>query len=216
MPFLLFLVAFYSHRINKPQWFTRKLIHTFGLFIVGLYGSFLNNFSEVLTVLLIFLIILAIFSIIPQIRMFQELIRMGTRKGERQIESLINTTLTAVSILTLMAISFTDNRHFFFAGVLSVAIGDGLGEFIGKPYGMHKYRIFANKSYEGSIGVFFGTLIGCIIAFLSFDLTIFSSDVITLFIIASLVATLIEAFSVSFIDNITMPWAVAGILWYFL
>ncbi len=141
---------------------------------------------------------------------------MGTREGERQIESLINTTLTAISMLSLMAISFTDNRHFFFAGVLSVSIGDGLGEFIGKPYGKHKFKIFANKSYEGSLGVFVGTFIGCIIAYVSFDMTFFVQNVIFFFFIASLIATLIEAVSVSFIDNISMPWAVAGILWYFL
>ncbi|MHA2031496.1 MAG: diacylglycerol/polyprenol kinase family protein [Candidatus Kariarchaeaceae archaeon] len=215
IPFLLFGLAYYSHYKNRPAWFTRKLIHTFGLLIVGVYGSFINTLEEVIYVIVVFLVILIAFSIIPQIQLFQNLIKMGTRKGERQLVSIVNSTLTSISILSLMIFFFFGDRHLFFAGVLAVSFGDGLGEFVGKPYGNHKYTIVSVKSIEGSVGVLFGTFMGCILAYVSFSIDIFSTQVIFAFFLASLIATIIEALSKSFIDNVTMPWAVAGILWYF-
>ena len=69
---------------------------------------------------------------------------MGTRKGQRQSESIVNSTFTSISALTLLFVSFYfGSRHYFLAGILSVAVGDGLGEFIGKPYGKHKYKILS-------------------------------------------------------------------------
>jgi dolichol kinase len=215
IPYILFGLAYYSHYLNKPAWFTRKLIHTFGLLIVGVYGSFLNTLEELIYVIFAFLLVLIILSLIPHIQLFQNLIRMGTRDGERQLVSIVNTTLTSISILSLMVLLFFGERYLFFAGVLAVSLGDGLGEFVGKPYGRHKYNIVSEKSIEGSGGVFFGTFIGCIIAYTSFSIDIFSFQVVLGMLIASTVATAIEAVSKSFLDNITMPWAVAGILWYF-
>lgn len=212
-PYLLFGSAYVANYYNKPSWFIRKLIHTFGLILVGIYGSFLNTIEEVLYVLTIFLIILAILSLIPQIQLFQSLIRMGTREGQRQSESIINSALTSISILTLMVVAFFGSRHYFLAGVLSVALGDGLGEFIGKPYGKHKYKLLAEKSVEGSFGVFIGTLIGCIFAFISFNIDFLIVEMFLIIILVSIVATTIEAFSISFLDNVLMPWAVAGLLW---
>ncbi|MFV2013908.1 MAG: hypothetical protein ACC656_00630 [Candidatus Heimdallarchaeota archaeon] len=213
IPYLLFGLAYLAYYYNKPKWFIRKLIHTFGLILVGIYGSFLNTLEEVLYVLTIFLIILVILSLIPQLQLFQSLIRMGTREGQSQIESVVNATLTSVSILALMIVAFFGSRHYFLAGVLSVALGDGLGEFIGKPYGKHKYKLITQKSVEGSFGVFIGTFIGSVIAFISFDINFLSVEILLIMLFVSIVATLIEAFSVSFIDNVIMPWAVAGLLW---
>lgn len=215
IPYILFGIAYYSSHKGKPAWFTRKLIHTFGLAIVGLYGSTLNNLQEVFYVFFVFLGILVILSLIPNLRLFQSLIEKGTRTGEKKSESIINTTLTSISMLTLLVVSF-DQRWLFFAGALAVAIGDGLGEFVGRPYGKHKYHIFSDKSIEGSLGVFFGTLVGILISFTYFDLDELSLIFFSAIILASLVATLIEAFSVSFVDNVLIPWGVAGVLFLLL
>jgi dolichol kinase len=97
-----------------------------------------------------------------------------------------------------------------------VAIGDGLGEFIGKPFGKRKYRITAPKSLEGSLGVFLGSFVGAILAFGVLGSESITGWILLVIILASLIAMIIEAVSISFLDNILMPWAVAGTLWFLI
>jgi phytol kinase len=96
--------------------------------------------------------------------------------------------------------------------MMSVALGDGLGEFIGKPYGKHKFKITANKSVEGSIAVFFGSFIGAILTLFLFNM--FTVQIFLWVILTSFVAMVIEAVSFSFLDNVLMPTSVAAILWF--
>jgi dolichol kinase len=214
-PYVLVIYAYWMRDHGKPFWAIRKFIHTLGLIIVGVYASYLETLAEILIVLFMFITILLVFTLIPRVNLFFTLIEMGTRKGEKEIESIINTSLTSTGMIVLLLVFF-DVRWIFLAGVLSVGLGDGLGEFIGKPYGKHKFNITAPKSIEGSIGVFAGTLIGALFAFLSLNSTSISDYELFILIIASLTAMIIEAVSISFMDNILMPWAVGGILWLFI
>ncbi len=179
--------------------------------MVGLFGSMLTTTEEI-TIIIIFLFITSlILSIHPKIRLVQNLIRMGTRQDQTELESFVNAFFTIVVAFTLLYVTF-DRRWIFMAAMMSVALGDGLGEFIGKPYGKHKYKITANKSVEGSIGVFFGSFIGAILTLFLFD--VFTLQIFLLVILTSFVAMVIEAVSFSFFDNILMPTAVAAILWF--
>lgn len=212
IPYLLFISAYYLRYKNKEPWIIRKFIHTSGLTIGAMYGAVITTVEELIIYLGIFLVSVLIFSVIPQIQLIQNLIYMGTRVGERELVSLINTTLTVLAAIILLLV-VGEEKWIFFAGVMSVALGDGLGEFIGKPLGKHQYNIFSKKSIEGSIGVFVGSYLGGLLALLVFQF--FSWWIVFLLIISSAVATIIEAFSVSFVDNVLMPYGVAGILWYF-
>ncbi len=214
-PYILVIYAYWMRDHGKPFWSIRKFIHTLGLIIVAVYASYLETLTEILIVLFMFLTVLLILTLIPSIKLFFTLIEMGTRQGEKESESIINTSLTSTGMIFLLLVFF-DIRWIFMAGVLSVALGDGFGEFIGKPYGKHKYVITSPKSVEGSIGVFMGTLIGALIAFLSLYSTTINEYELFILIIASLAAMIIEAVSISFMDNILMPWTVAGILRIFI
>jgi len=213
IPYVLVIYAYWMRAHGKPSWSIRKFIHTLGLIIVGVYASYLETLSEILIVLFMFLTILLVFTLIPRVNLFFTLIEMGTRQGEKEVDSIINTTLTSTGMIILLLVFF-DVRWIFLAGALSVGLGDGLGEFIGKPYGKHKFNIISPKSVEGSIGVFAGTFIGVLFAFLSLNSTSLNDYELLILIIASLTAMIIEALSISFMDNILMPWAVAGILWF--
>ncbi len=214
-PYSLIYIAYWMRNSGKPAWSIRKFIHTLGLTILGVYGSFLDTIEEIFIVLLLFSITLLIFTLIPQIRLFFSLIEMGTREGEKEIESMINTSLTFLSMLVLLLVMI-DSKWIFLAGVLSVAFGDGLGEFIGKPYGKHKYKVFAPKSLEGSFAVFIGTLSGIFLSHLFLNSDSLPLNYVAIFIVVSFIAMIIEAISISFLDNVSMPWIVSGILWYFI
>lgn len=194
-------------------WFIRKLIHTCGLTIMGIYGSLLTTLDDIILIVGIVLAILGILTIIPQIQILQKLISMGTREGQTEKESTINTVFTTISVFALLIV-FIDTRWLFLAGVLSVGWGDGLGEFIGRPFGKHKFKIISEKSVEGSFGVFLGTFLGIIFAILLLDPFEISMFVITISLVSAIAASIVEALSISFIDNVVMPFLVAGILWF--
>ena len=179
--------------------------------MVGLFGSTISTLNEIIIIISILLISAIALSIYPRIQLIQSLIQMGTRKGEKEKETFFNTVFTIVTSLTLLYVTF-EHRWIFMVAMMAVSLGDGFGEFIGKPYGKHKFKITANKSVEGSIAVFFGSFIGAVFALLLFDM--FTGRILLLVILTSFVAMAIEAISFSFIDNLFMPTSVAIILWF--
>ncbi|MDH5401517.1 MAG: hypothetical protein OEY49_03410 [Candidatus Heimdallarchaeota archaeon] len=213
LPYILFTFCFYLKKKEAPSWVIRKFLHVTGLTVAAVYGAFLDTIQEVIIFMSIFLLTILLLSVPKRIRLIQSLFIMGTRPGESVNVSIINTTLTTLSTVILLII-FQENKWIFMAGVLSVAFGDGLGEFIGKPFGKHKYKITGYKSIEGSFGVFIGSYLGGIIAFLSFNA--FIPSILFIIIITSIIAMLIEAISFSMFDNIFMPFGVAYALLFLI
>jgi len=183
-----------------------------GLFVAGAIGAFSPDLDELLVIIGILAVSIVLMSL-PPIYFLQQLTEMSARDGESQFLVLINGITTSGGVITLL-ILFFDYKWVYFAAVLCVAIGDGLGEFIGRPYGKHKYKIFSQKSLEGSFGVFFGSLVGGTGSILAFQ--VFSLHYFLIILLASLAVTLVEAFSVVFLDNLIMQFSYAGILWFFL
>lgn len=93
---------------------------------------------------------------------------------------------------------------------LSVGLGDGLAEPVGRMFGKHKYMARALctskqyvRSYEGSAVVFLFTLIGVILAHLSSseEAPLTTGQTVVLAALTPLCATLVEAFSPHTLDN---------------
>lgn len=55
---------------------------------------------------------------------------------------------------TVLAAVFFNLPYVVVAGILPMAYGDAVGAIVGERYGKRKYKIVAEKSVEGSIGVF--------------------------------------------------------------
>ena len=125
--------------------------------------------------------------------------------------------------LVLYALSFTVLTALFFAppgnrpilgyqaigaaAVFCLAFGDGIGGWIGRVWGKHKYRVpwAKTKSVEGSIGVFVVSLIGIFIASLIFP-PMFSPIAI---ICGALVSMIAEGIAPAHSDNVFVPFGVA-------
>lgn len=206
VPILIAFFTFYLNHINASSWFMRKYMHTAGLTIAAFYGGLIQDIDEIIIILISLIIILILLTIPKKIRLYYRFIDLGKRDEENQIEVFLNLTITtAVAVILLLL--FINSRQIFMAGIFSVAFGDALGEFIGRPYGKHKYKIFRPKSVEGSFGVFFGTFVGCVVAFTIFNL--FNFNLVLIFIIVSVISMIVEALSFKFIDNIILPFIVA-------
>eukprot|EP00823_Brevimastigomonas_motovehiculus_P005561 TRINITY_DN4135_c0_g1_i1.p1 TRINITY_DN4135_c0_g1~~TRINITY_DN4135_c0_g1_i1.p1 ORF type:complete len:263 (+),score=19.35 TRINITY_DN4135_c0_g1_i1:71-859(+) len=100
-------------------------------------------------------------------------------------------------------------------GISSMTFGDALAAIIGCSYGRHKYKIGCRyKSVEGSAAMLLFTIIPTFII-LNYANTLASSRIHALFYSAliSILATLLEAFSPSGLDNLTVPLGVSGLLY---
>lgn len=117
----------------------------------------------------------------------------------------------AVSIGLLIAWFWPRQQPQYAAlGILVMTWGDGLAAVIGQRFGQHHYKIWGmQKSWEGSLTM-------CVVSYLVSSLlllgvqgNIWQTWVVSLAV--ALVATVLEAFSVFGIDNLTVPLGSAAL-----
>ncbi len=95
-----------------------------------------------------------------------------------------------------------------FPGVLAMAVlgwGDGLAPIIGMKLGKMKYRVFCEKTVEGSLAFFAASVLAGM--FFIWLIVPSAFDLSTIFMIA-IVATILEGISPKEVDNIIIPAAV--------
>jgi len=112
--------------------------------------------------------------------------------------------------------------YFPLAAILLMIISDTLASVIGKRYGKHDIKIpwiKAIRTLEGSLAFFISGFILCFIAFTLLGVTnpitqahISLVDAILFSLITSILATLIELFSPSTWDDLTVPILTALIM----
>lgn len=118
---------------------------------------------------------------------------------------------------TLLAFFFASKPYVIAAGILPMAYGDSAASLIGEKYGKRRYSLVANKSFEGSTAMFFGSFLSLTTGLVFFSaLYSFSvSAAILAAIPVVIVATLVESISPKGFDNLTVPILGASTLWLF-
>jgi phytol kinase len=108
---------------------------------------------------------------------------------------------------TVLAIFFASRPYVIALGVLPMAYGDASASIFGEKYGRTRFRIFADKSLEGSTAMFVASFLSVSISLLFFS--IFYSFALPIFLLAALgavfVATVAEALTPLGFDNVTVP-----------
>jgi len=93
------------------------------------------------------------------------------------------------------------------AGIFPMAYGDSSAAIVGERFGSHRYRVFEEKSLEGSLGMLAGSLLSLIAGMLYFSLVYgfsFRAQVIPCLAVA-VVVTVAEAVSPRSLDNLSVP-----------
>jgi len=108
---------------------------------------------------------------------------------------------------TVLALVFASKPYVVAAGILPMAYGDAAASIVGERYGRRRYRLFANKSLEGSAAMFlvsfFSFTIGLVLFSALYSFSVFEKIFPTL--AATIVATLVEGFSPLGFDNLIVP-----------
>ncbi|MEM2080958.1 MAG: phosphatidate cytidylyltransferase [Candidatus Bathyarchaeia archaeon] len=108
---------------------------------------------------------------------------------------------------TILALFFSSKPYIVAAGVLPMAYGDASAALVGEKYGKRSYRIFAAKSLEGSVAMFFASFISLAVSLLFFSILYPFSivNVLQAALAVAFVAALAESLSPLGFDNITVP-----------
>lgn len=109
-------------------------------------------------------------------------------------------------------------EYYAMAGIMAMTWGDAFAAIIGKRFGKHSYRVPGGKKHRRTLE---GSLAGFVFTFAAVSITLAIMSPLTLpliligGLIAAIVATLLEAISPSGSDNLTVPIAVAIVVFWF-
>ena len=222
-----------------PTFVSRKVIHTFAgpVFLVCwlLFSSdaWSRYFAAVVPLIFVFLFLTIGLGIIKN----EEFVRTMSRSGDPR--ELLKGTLFYALVMVVCAIvfwyvPFTSTGAPQYAVFVPTTIfifgplagGDGFADMIGRKWGKHRFKVFAEKSVEGSLAMFiFGiiftyALLG--IYWIVLDWLWNITNVVSLaqfttltiiILVTSLVATIAEIISPKGFDNLVIP-IVIGITIY--
>ncbi len=108
---------------------------------------------------------------------------------------------------SILALFFGVHPYVVASGIFPMAYGDSAAALIGESIGRHKFRIFEEKSLEGSLGMFLGCFFSLIIGMRYFSSIYgfsFSSQIVPVLSV-SFATTIAEAASPRGTDNLTIP-----------
>ena len=108
---------------------------------------------------------------------------------------------------TFLALFFASKPYVIAAGILPMAYGDSAASMVGEKYGRRRYKLIADKSFEGSIAMFFASFFSFAASLIFFSSLYYFSFLERIFpaIIVAIVATFVESFSPKGFDNLTVP-----------
>jgi dolichol kinase len=121
-------------------------------------------------------------------------------------ETFIGLVLYGVAFAVLTAIAFRVGFFPAAAGLLALALGDGIGGAVGLAAGRHHYRapLGKQKSLEGSLAVALASGVGMAVAGLRFGVELGVGTIAGL----GAVASIVEAVAPRSTDNLLVPAAV--------
>ncbi len=206
---LFFLNMYLSEKI--PVWITRKIGHISLHFFLAFFPYFFVNLFDFIIFLALLIFMGFFLSFTTKFWFISKIIFCNTRNmnGETSREFALNAFLTSLGAIIIFLL-FHNQLYIYTASLLSLSLGDGFGELIGRPFGTIKFTILSEKSLIGTVAVFLGIFLSLIIAFVIN--TLFSFSIIYKLFIIALVGTTAELFNYKYLDNLFVPFSVAGSL----
>jgi phytol kinase len=200
---LVALLNFCVTKFGLPQDISRKITHIGAGSLIGflpLYSD--SDWSKYLNVT-IFVVWIAL---LVQKGFFanpdDEAVKTMTRTGDRR--ELLKGPLYFVIVGTICGIFFYKTLP----GIVAMATlgwGDGVAPIVGSRYGRWKYKIFSDKSIEGSLTM----LIFAFAASIFFVWLVIPSEFnLSHILLLAVLATVVEGCSPKEVDNILIPTAV--------
>ncbi|MBI3124314.1 MAG: phosphatidate cytidylyltransferase [Ignavibacteriales bacterium] len=198
------VVAIMDLAVKKgfPQDLSRKVVHVAAgswLIFWLVYDS--SHWTKYLNITAAFiwtiLLLLKGFTAKPD----DQAVKTMTRTGDRK--ELLRGPLYFTLVMNLLGTVFY-STPFALTAMGFLTWGDGLAPVVGTRYGKHSYKVFSNKTIEGSITFFVFGLTGAVLFNILFGQTIN----LKFMLLCAAVATIVEGISPKDFDNIFIPLSI--------
>lgn len=214
------LVPVYLKKNNLASKFiARKIVHLFSGLVVLIVPFFILPLYAVF-IALSMTVVVYFSSRDSSVKQLQELYESIGEEAEETVGRLQGPFHYSISITFLIAIFVLfapDQLYFPICGILIMIVSDTFASIIGKKYGKIKIAIAytgSQRTLEGSLTFFISAFLLCFSAFYFFGLLnpinqkILTFNLVIVYsLITALVGTLVELFSPSAWDDLTVPIA---------
>lgn len=182
---------------------SRKFLHA----MIGNLPLIMPHFTEAIYPFLVASPFIVVTFLATPYSPFQNLLdRLGSLGELTEVGHSTGPIMYAISY-TLLSYLYGTSPYIAAAGIFPMAYGDSSAALIGMRYGTTKFRVFEEKSLQGSLGMFLGSLVSLTLGMLYFSgiygFTL-GSQLIPI-ISVSFVTTIAEAISPRGLDNIFVP-----------
>jgi phytol kinase len=199
---ILFSGALKRADIISPT-FSRKFLHA----MIGNLPFIMPYFTDAIyPVLVAGTFIVVTFLATPYSPLQNFLDRLGNLGELTEVGHSTGPLMYAISY-TILAYFYGSTPYIVAAGIFPMAYGDSSAALIGTKYGSIKFKVFEEKSVQGSIGMFMGSLVSLTLGMAYFSgiygFTL-GSQLVPI-IAVSLFSTIVEAVCPRGLDNIFVP-----------
>ena len=182
---------------------SRKFLHA----MIGNLPLIMPHFTEAIYPFLVASPFIVVTFLATPYSPFQNLLdRLGSLGELTEVGHSTGPIMYAISY-TLLSYLYGTSPYIAAAGIFPMAYGDSSAALIGMRYGTTKFRVFEEKSLQGFLGMFLGSLVSLTLGMLYFSgiygFTL-GSQLIPI-ISVSFVTTIAEAISPRGLDNIFVP-----------
>ncbi len=225
--FVTIIVPVYLKKKNMVSKFiARKIVHLCTGLVILIVPFFILPLHAVF-ISLSMTIVVYFSSRDSSVRQLKELYESIGEEAEEIIGRLqgpFHYSISITVLITIFAVFAPDKFYFPICGILIMIISDTLASLIGKKYGKIKLALAytgSQRTLEGSLTFFISAFILCFSAFYFYGLSnpinqkILTLELVFVYsMITSLTGTLVELFSPSVLDDLTVPIASTMIIYY--
>lgn len=163
------------------------------------------------------------------IKQLQELYESIGEEAEEKVGRLqgpFNYGISITVLIAIFAVFAPDQLYFPICGILIMIISDTFASLVGKKYGRIKLTLFytgSQRTLEGSLTFFISAFLLCFSAFYFYGLgnpfnhnqkVLTITMVFAYSFITSLTGTVVELFSPSMLDDLTVPIATTMVIYF--
>jgi phytol kinase len=211
--------VFLKSRNLVSKFVARKIVHLFAGLVVLVVPFFILPLHAVFIALIMTVVVYfsSKDSSVKQLQVLYESIGEEAEENVGRLQGPFHYSISITLLIALFAVFAPDRLYFPICGILIMIVSDTFASITGKKYGRIKIALAytgSQRTLEGSLAFFLSAFLLCFSAFYFFGLlnpvnqqVLTVNSIVAYSFITALAGTLVELFSPSTYDDLTVPIA---------